>query len=464
MKKWIALFCTLLLGLTLVSCGNSDKPTQNSERQQMESELSETEVVTNTEEQQEQVTDKQKDSDEEGLEVYYVTDDYASVKLISWFREEYPDIKLNRVLFSKVEDMDAQLAAISSTGKGPDVILFPSTTTLNVEEMASGGNFADLLPMLEADQTYDENNYYPVFNSGQINGKQFLMPLRLDCHYMISSKGKIQNAGIDVSTISSLMQGLMRTVETAEADACALLGGVNVYTWLRMTGVDILDKELEEISVSKELMQEYASFAQTRYKEIDKVEPVRTLYNNDFIQAFPLWTGVLANGSMPFIMRTADTYIKSGIEDQLQFVTYPNYEEPDTITADVILYAAVMDNSDEKESAFTFVRTLMDAALASQIKDIPISKAGTALLLDDLSKYGGKTFSVGASKITVQQMTPELRAECEAILDKIAAGSIRNHALESIITETMEPYILGEADFDSCYTKFKNQMEIYLYE
>jgi len=318
--------------------------------------------------------------------------------------------------------------------------------------------------MLEADPEYDENNYYPVLNSGYINGKQLLMPLRIDCHYMISSKGKIQNAGIDISTISSLMQGLREAVKGAGAEACAMLGGVDVYTWLRITGVDILDIEEEEISISREVMQEYASFAQTRCMEYDKVDQVRTLYNNDFIQSFPLWTGLVTNGSMPFIMRTMDTYMKVGVEDQLQIVTYPNYEDSDTITADVLLYAAVMEDSEEKALAYTFVRTLMDGGLASNIKDIPISKAGTAQLLDDLSKYGGKTFSAGSMEITVQQMTPELRAECEAILNKISAGSIRNHALENIITETMEPYILGEADFDSCYAKFKNQVEIYLYE
>ncbi len=58
----------------------------------------------------------------------------------------------------------------------------------------------------------------------------------------------------------------------------------------------------------------------------------------------------------------------------------------------------------------------------------------------------------------------QLRAECEDILNSITAGSIPNGAFEAILEDTMEACILGEAEFEECYAKFKNQVSISLYE
>jgi len=232
---------------------------------------------------------------------------------------------------------------------------------------------------------------------------------------------------------------------------------------LRLTDVSIVDIENEKISIDKEILKKYSDYTQNYYSKADDIRRIWDLNNSSFTDAYSHWTLLSSMGCMPIILRTYDTYIE-GMNHDMQVYTFPNYDDANSITADISLYAAVMQNTDNPQQAYLFVKSLMDAGMGTFTKDIPVSKGGAKQFLDDLSNFAGKEFSLGQDSVQVKTLTPELRLECETILNSITGGSIRNYSLETIITENMEPYILGEADFDSCYTKFKNQVEIYLYE
>ena len=134
------------------------------------------------------------------------------------------------------------------------------------------------------------------------------------------------------------------------------------------------------------------------------------------------------------------------------------------MTADISLYAAIPKSTDAKQTAFDFVRFAMDSAVGDIGNDLPINRNSVALHLDQLCRDAGKSVKLPTGVVTVPVMSEALRQQCEQTLDRISSGSIRSGVIDDIFTEAMEAYITGEADFEDCYAKFKNQMSLYLYE
>jgi len=466
MRKQVLILITLLLTTIIVSCGN-DKKTQGSEVQYTESQNEES--VGNV---QESESDILEENDSEALEIYYVSDDINSAKLVSAYREEHPEVKLNLVSFSDVEKMDQQIAAVVNSGQGPDVILFPSNTSLDAAKMGRGNAFMDMTELLEGDSGYDAANYYPVIDAGKVGGKQVYMPLRMQVQYLLTTEEKMSD-GFIVSEgydASELFKAVEAAAESCAEDMCTIhimskqtITGI-LYDNIRLMGIDIVDLETDEYVIEDGTFRDLAEFSKLTYQEVMKSVSLMQKYSRDFIGGFNRLKAYWFTDSLPYNMRYYESIMRSGVGEKIKILAYPNLDDSETITADIVLYAGILSNTDNVEDAYSFIRYAMDMPMAGQNYDLSVNKEVVQSLLNEMTFGVGGSVNIGSYRVIIHKLSPESIAECEGILDKISAGSIRNGGIEAIMKETMEPYILGEADFDSCYTKFKNKVEIYLYE
>lgn len=405
------------------------------------------------------------------LTVYYLSDTPAAAQIVSGYKAAYRDVVLEATEFSNAEQMDVQIATETGSGKGPDVILFPKTTTLDTAKMSIGGTFMDLGPMLAQDEKYYAEDYYPILEAGKIDGRQTLMPLRFQCLYLLTSTEKKDATRLELSenyTMSELMQAMAKNAASCGDDASAMQilypqteGGL-LYDNLRLTGVPIVDLKEETISVPDEAFREYADYTQMSYYQFEKSADILQAYSRDFVGAFSRLTAMMSNASLPYNLRYYQSIFQDGLGESMCVLFLPNYQDSNTLTADISLYAAVSQSTDQPQLAYEFVRFAMDAPVGDITDDLSINRVAVQKLLDDLSQHPGNQLNIGPKNVSIPAMSPELRTNCEEALNRISSGSIRNHAIESIFTNTMKDYIAGQAAFDVSYTNFKNQMGLYL--
>ena len=85
------------------------------------------------------------------LDIYYLRETISTARsVVQKYALSHPNVSVNATAFSSIEEMDLQIASEISAGKGPDVILFPDTTTLDTAKMAQNGAFLDLSEMMAA--------------------------------------------------------------------------------------------------------------------------------------------------------------------------------------------------------------------------------------------------------------------------------------------------------------------------
>jgi len=414
-------------------------------------------------------TDPQKTA----LEIYYLSEDASATHIVSSYKRGASDITVNATAFSNIEEMDLRLSTELNGGNGPDVILFPSSTTLDTTKMAMNGTFMDLSGMLASDETYDASNYYPVLDAGVMEGKQGLMPLRFKLQYLMSTNEKLERVGIskeDMLTAPKLMEAMIAHGAQCEADYSAVqylnattIGGL-LYNTLRLTNIQVVDYSNASASVSEEVFKEYAAYAQMNYTHLIRSQEILQLYSRDFIGAMERLTTLVSNESFFYQWRYYTALYDQGMGEIFCPITIPNYDNADALTADICLYAAIPQSTDQPQAAYDFVRFAMDSSVSDATHDLSVSRKVAKTMLNDLYTNPGKKVNIGSMYVQVPTMSNDLRTMCEETLERIASGNIRNGVIDSIFTETMGDYITGKAEFDTCYEKFLNQVNLYLYE
>lgn len=415
-------------------------------------------------------------TENEVLEVWYLKTQFPTAQYITGtFQITHPGITVNATVFTEAEEMDLQLAAQISAGKGPDVVFFTDATTLDTEKMAMRGAFLDLNTLLAEDGTYNPENYFPVMNAGSLDGKQYRMPLRMRLPYLVTTPERAeQDLGLSEGyTASQLMQALTDNAAACPEDASAMqfsgdvfLGRGNmVYDGLRLSGLQVADLQSQKQTVSEADFKEFAQYARMSYVQFMKTNQlVRQNQINSFSGMFAQTTTVYTNQTLPTRLRYFSAINQQVLELDTTLLTFPNYHDPATITADITLYAAIGSNTQVPELAYALLREAMDYRYNDLNEDLPILRKNADGLLSSLSAQMGKTFQEGTVTVRVPIMTTQQKDLCKAIFDRISAGNIRNGAIGTIFNEAMEEYICGTGTLEDGYQRFVNQLEIYLYE
>jgi len=405
------------------------------------------------------------------LDVYYFADDVRSHYIVNSFRSE--NITVNATAFSSREEMDTRIAAEISGNKGPDVILFPYHTSLDTMKMAMNDAFLDLSDMLANDETFDANNYYRVLDAGNIGGKQLLMPLSFCFPYFYTTQERMTAMGMELPeeyTASQLMSAYQTAAAGLSEDFSSMSPGFTfpegmlIYDPLRLTNIEIIDLQEQALTISEDVLREYADFAKLmkseRLKTIGLLEKLGTDEAGGLTHVYSIYN----YNQFPLNLRYYEEIYSKGLNETIQILHLPNYDDPASLTADISLYAAVLKSTNNKEAAFQFVRHAMDSLIGDLRTDLPVSRSAVAAHLDKLCASIGKTVKLLTGRVSVPVMSDALRQQCEQTFDSITSGNICNSALDNIFAETMSAYINGEAEFEECYTKFQNQVSLYLYE
>lgn len=406
------------------------------------------------------------------LDIYYLQEPIATAKnMISQYASANPDLFINATAFESIEEMDAQITSDLERGNGPDVILFTDATQLDTVKLALNDHFIDLSGMLEEDISFRAENYYPVLESGVIGGGQYLIPLRMRLMYMMTTQESFTNdlALDEAYTLKQLMQALGECADRCaeEENAMHTMHSFDSYLYdlLRITGIQIVDVDELTQTVSEDMLMEYAVFAQLAYSQCLQAAMDMREYGTDNIgEMLSRNTAILIKESMPANLRYFAAAYSKGLEQEIQLITYPNQYNARELIADISLYAAVINTTDNLPGAYSFIRSAMDNSVGNINEQLPVSRACVEALLATLGTSSGKMITVNSKVVMVDKISEEQKEVCRSLLNRISQGSIANAGVRKIISDGLGGFIMMEKDFDSCYQEIVSELACYLEE
>ena len=405
-----------------------------------------------------------------GLEVYYLNETVAAARnIVQEFVRSHPNTVVNATAFDSIEEMDRQITEEIEAGEGPDVILFPDTTTVDTAKLALKDTFLDLSDFLAEDSTYDPQNYYPVLEAGAFCDRHFLMPLRMKVMFMMTTQDKFSNTlGLPGEyTLEQLMEALAANGEQCLADQSAMFTMHNfdryLYNLIRLTGTEIVDMDTLEQTISKDTLLEYTQYAWMAYGQCLKAaKQMRDYGDGNLGQMLGRNTVILSDMSLFTTTRYYGAIYSQAFEEEIRLITYPDRTSPEAVTVDISLYAAVLNTADDPYEAYAFVRSAMDSSFGNLNEQLPVNKERTSELLAYLCDSAGKKVVVDSTLVQILGMSVEQEEMCKEVLERISAGSIPNAGLVKIFADTMHPAVHGEEDFETCCRVFEEELELYL--
>jgi len=115
------------------------------------------------------------------------------------FAKKYDDLYDVQIeQFTDTETMEARLKVELPAGQGPDIILGSFVLGLDMMSLAENGAFYDMTDIIAADEEFSDENYYTaVMKAGQIEDRQYLIPLCFSIPMFASTTSTLSEIGID---------------------------------------------------------------------------------------------------------------------------------------------------------------------------------------------------------------------------------------------------------------------------
>lgn len=389
------------------------------------------------------------------------------------------DVEVNVEHFEDAAEMESRITAETLSGKGPDVWLFSDkSNTLDIHKMMANGSFCALDELIEEEKGYggwQEERYYPcMLEAGRFDGKQYILPLSFNMtqYYAETSLADTRYPGLeDGYDMRELMQAFREECGRTQDDPYQMglaFGGQTgspVYLFVENSQKPMLDYEKKQLTPDRDMLKEMMEFWKLWTEmRTQKMEEIMGKYGNEMsiIEHFSFWAD--GTSMLNAVRHNISQY--AVLEKEANVYLMPAWDKQGSYSAFVTEFGGVNKNSSHPKEAYGLLRTAMDYQMTydfnkydtSLYYNLPVNKTVLQSALQLVATQKGK------GKFDIRPLTDEYQAQLEDALEHIDAAVIRNPKAEAILDEVMMPYLMGEEEFDTCYTTLENRLKIYLAE
>ncbi len=398
--------------------------------------------------------------------------------------EQLTDTEVNLEIFEDVAEMEERITIETLSGGGPDLFLFSADdNSMDVHKMMKNGSFLALDELLEKEKSYSgyqEENYYTcMLDAGKYKNVQYILPLSFNMIQFYADKELIDTYYPQMKSIST-GQELLQLLN----DECNRTAGMTDYvgmwwtssmdieknfmnTIIEQTQIIGIDYERNALEVNEQALEAVSDFYSLFLDVAEQKDMIGQKYRQqtDFFNHFSF---MIDNGSlMDSVRYDVSLY---GFYDKTPYVyLLSEWSEPASYTAIVSEYGAVNANSTRPQEAYALLRSIMDyqvnydfdRAKPALCYNLPVNKDNLDSCMEMVKQLRGK---MNSSVLPLRDNYAEYAEQLENILANITDAVIPNPKVGSIVNEVMQPYFMGEEEFDTCYLKLENRMRIYLSE
>ncbi len=388
--------------------------------------------------------------------------------------EKLYDIEVEKVIVNGgVEAYVERVMNDLASGSGPDV-LFLDYLYMDIVKAALNNNFLDLTDVLAEDPNFSEDNYVAgVFEAGQFDGRQYVIPTSFFPMVFLSAESKLEELGFDwerIKKASEFFEELSRLTPFAEHNTnySQMLESKNSF-WLLFpySGIRLLDYENAEVLPDEEALREYLQAYKTYFPyDYDEAGTfIMTNYGEEGLLSgeYFFWPAT----SVAALTRNIDTLEKASYGYEL----YPLPSEAGEITGIAFGQIAISANSKNSLNAYNFVKMLLSADVQSSpslyFGYIPIRKESIQTLVYGTyqrdNSHEGETYTFSGYRST-ELSSEELDEIVETItgVDRFTQ-KVSQHVYD-ILLDTMLPYFQDEASYEDCLSELQNKLTLYLSE
>lgn len=375
-------------------------------------------------------------------------------------------------------------------GKGPDLIFFSQVDEGagvlfdDLDKVMSAGVFADLTPFMEADEGYHPESYNSgVMEAGQYKGKQYAMPLYYTVPILRASAAVLRQEQFDISAVDhtvDLLNEASRYKKAggtrrifAEANRIGELpryAGLNLFDFEKRS-VELDHPELRRMEEQiKELHQE--DIAERTYPQLNMetdwyYEKSRTEYYRNLMQA--VWISedgdtVLGEADSLFALygdyRWAMDYWIQDLEYD-RGILLPLRAADGKIAAQVTMGAAISNSSPNQQNAYDFLsmaingNRFFDSTVFPDM--LPVSDDFVAVVAEKSAESYEAVYPGYGEEIYEQAL------ELSSWLTDIGHADFRSGVYDRL-SAYFEPYYNGEASYEECIKKAKQELLLYVTE
>ena len=385
------------------------------------------------------------------------------------FEQQHPDVEVTTDFQAysdndmEEDDFFTRISAEIMSGSGPDIII-GSFYGMNANKMMRSGAFADLNEFLEADPEFDLSKYNAnVLKAGQVEGKQYIMPLTYRLPLVLTTQELLDKAGFDISTADNYNAFLEECLKYKQANIPGA-PELSLDYYMRPYIADAVDYDTGEVKINT---PENRETIRLNYEAVASLSDAEG-YGRGGLEALKIFEN---EAVFPQATQPAGMYMISyrALKEIATPVMAEVRDAEGRLMAEINEYAMINANSPNKENAYAFLKLLM-----SDENYLGMSQQSTISISNDAIRTYLEEEMVGKEEKLddlLQGDTGELeevagltQEEVDAYMDILAevdGAYIREKDVEDAHTETIEPYYDGEtADLDDCIQKFEDKLKI----
>lgn len=401
------------------------------------------------------------------ISVYRVETDALYMSALDTYQKENPGLELEIKTFPNYAEMKDQLNTELMSGKGPDVLLYNSLQSeADPFKLAKSGTFLSLDNYMEA--LPSDEYFMEIMEAGVINGSQYILPLSWNILQTYSTQKLVNEQNYRGQTFYTVLpKEAERLVTENDCAVCSLqFGRADVLNYFaEISGLSVIDSS-GSLLIDENSFRQLAEFTKVIYDNVNKIQGIVQRYRNDFVGAAAHLSFLLEDYSFMNNLRYYQSvYSKSlGEEMVMNPVTQLNSKG---ITAQVIQYGAVNANSKVPDEAWKLLLAVANTSVSTDFSKYDEAKVYYApvkvSLYNDcvvqLSTQNGK-----GAKGPAEPLDEENTSLLQQISQDVAMAVVPNVSIGNLVQECMEPYLIGNGDYESCYQGLMNKLELYLDE
>lgn len=275
----------------------------------------------------------------------------------------------------------SRLRAEVMSGKGPDLFLLRTSYIwadnlfADVSKAIYAGTFCDLAPYLVADSNFRTEDFYaPLLEAGNVNGKQYVMPLSFTMPMFLTTSKNLVSIGFDQVAAEKNMTAFLGEAEKClPAEQWNAMTLINYAEYLDQPLLDYrnssvqLDTEAVRMAMTYAKKFKYPDWQPDPYKEYNPTLSLSPDYTGDLDRTQKLISGQLKLFGCPLFLGgsiPAHAQIMQKLGGQPLFLNLPN--EKGGVTATMDSYAAIRANSSHAKTAYGFISYLLSRKCQEQ--------------------------------------------------------------------------------------------------
>ena len=398
---------------------------------------------------------------------YFGTDLTVSYPLYE-FKQQHPDVEVTTD-FQPYMDEDmigdgfyTRISAEIMSGSGPDIII-GNYYGMNANKMMRSGAFADLNEFLEADPEFERSKYNgKILEAGQVEGKQYIMPLTYTIPLVLTTQELLDKAGFDISTAGNYNAFLEECLKYKQANIPGA-PELSLDYYMRPYLADAVDYDTGEVKINT---PENRETIRLNYEAVASLSDAEGYGSGGFYaQNISENKAVFAQATLPAGMYMISYRALKGIATPVMAAVR---DAEGRLMAEIDEYAMINANSPNKENAYAFLKLLMsDENYLSRSQQTTISISNDAMqsylegMVGKEEKLADLLQGDTGKLETAAGLTQEEVDEYMSILAEIDGAYIQEKDVREAHTETIVPYYDGEtADLDGCIQNFEDKLKI----